>query len=113
MWWQHILQYWVEYLCGLIALAFGFLSKMLWSRFNIIKKENDGIKHGVKALLHNEIIKMGRDLIDKGYCSPEEFEEFDYLYHPYHNDLAGNGSAERMRNQVIGLPQTPEQVSEQ
>lgn len=107
--WQHILQYWIDYLFGLIILFLAFICRRMWSKFNTIKKENDGIKHGVKALLHNEIIKMGRDSIAQEYCTPEEFEEFDYLYKPYHEDLNGNGSAERMRTQVMKLPQTPEQ----
>ena len=102
---QHIQLYWIDYLSGIITalLAVGF--RIVWKRVTIVKKENNGIKNGMKALLHNEIMAMGKELVSEGCCTPEQFEELEYLYKPYHEDLGGNGSAERMYNQVKELPQ--------
>lgn len=103
---QHIIQYWIDYFFGFFTLSLGFVCKILWSRYKTLKKENNGIKHGVRALLHNEIIRMGNELIAKGYCTSEEFEELMYLYTPYSEDLEGNGSAERAVEKVKALPQS-------
>lgn len=104
---QHIQEYWLDYVFGLIILGLSFVCRSLYKKLKTIKKENEGIKHGVKALLHNEIMKMGKDLIAQGYCSPEDYQEMEYLFEPYHDDLDGNGSAERMMNQVRALPPAP------
>lgn len=105
---QHIQQYWLDWLFGVIVTVLAVGYKSLWSKVIAIKKENNGVKNGMKALLHNNIIAMGKELTDQGYCTPEEFEEFEYLYTPYHEDLGGNGSAERMREKVMRLPPNPE-----
>lgn len=104
---EHIQQYWLDYAFSLIILGLSIACKNLSKKFSTIKKENDGIKHGVKALLHNEIIKMGKELISQGHCSPEDYQEMEYLFEPYHDDLNGNGSAERMMEQVKELPPAP------
>ncbi len=102
---QHIQLYWVDYLFGLIVTILALGYKTIWEKVSIIKKENNGIKNGMKALLHNEIMAMGKQLVSDNKCTPEQFEELEYLYKPYHEDLGGNGSAERMYNQVKELPQ--------
>lgn len=102
---QHIAQYWLDYLFGLITIVLSFGYRMLGKKFTMLRKENGGINNGVRALLHNKIIIMGKEFISAGYCTPEQFEEFEYLYKPYHDDLGGNGNAERIRNQVMKLPQ--------
>lgn len=102
---QHIQLYWIDYFFGLIVALLALGYKKIWKRVSNIKKENKGIKNGMKALLHNEIMSMGKGLVSEGKCTPEQFEELEYLYKPYHEDLGGNGSAERMYNQVKELPQ--------
>lgn len=102
---QHIQLYWIDYVFGLITAALALGLKLVLKRDSIRKRENIGLKNGMKALLHNEIMRMGKELVSEGKCTPEQFEELEYLYKPYHEDLGGNGSAERMYNQVKELPQ--------
>lgn len=103
---EHVLEYWIEYLFGLITIGFGLVYKRLSKRIKSMKKENDALKNGIRALLHNQIISEGKKLVIKKYCTPEEYEDMEYLWSSYH-ELNGNGSAERMINQVRALPQTP------
>lgn len=42
--------------------------------------------------------------INRGYITPDEYENlYDYLYKPYEK-LGGNGSAKRLMNKVEKLP---------
>lgn len=108
---HHIQQYWLDYAFSCVIAILGFICKSLNSKLQKLKKENNGVTNGVKALLHAEILRMGNSLISKGYCTADEFEEFEYLYRPYHDDLNGNGSGERMWEQVKRLPQkNPDEI---
>ena len=104
---EHIQQFWLNWALGIVAGALAIGYRFLWNKVKANKKENEGIKNGMKALLHDSIISKGKLLTDKGICTPEEFEDFEYLYKPYHDDLGGNGSAQRVREQIMALPSNP------
>ena len=58
------------------------------------------------GLGHDRIIYLGLKYIERGYITHDEFENLQvYLYEPYRN-LGGNGSAERVMEQVRKLPNT-------
>ena len=102
---EWITEYWVEFGFGLMAALIGFMYKMLSGKLKTNRTEYFALRDGMKALLHNEIMKTGKQLINQGYCRAEEFEEFEDLYIPYHEGLQGNGSGSRMYEQVKRLPQ--------
>ena len=104
---QYIQQYWLNWTLGIAAGALAFGYRLLWNKVKANKKENEGIKNGVKAILRHNIKSEGRRLLEQGYCTPEEFEDFEELYQPYHDDLGGNGTAQRVREQVLKLPHHP------
>lgn len=53
---------------------------------------------------HDRIVEIGTECIEKQYITKDEFENlYDYLYTPYHN-LGGNGTAEKIINDVKRLP---------
>lgn len=66
-------------------------------------------KHDVKTelligLAHDRIVYLGMVYIEKGYITQDEYENlYEYLYKPY-KKMGGNGSAERIMNEVNKLP---------
>ena len=55
------------------------------------------------GLAHDRIISLGMRYVTRGWISEDEFEDLnEYLYVPYH-DAGGNGSAERVMNEVKKL----------
>lgn len=58
------------------------------------------------GLGHDRIVYLGMKYVERGYITKDEFENLnDYLYKPY-KELGGNGSAERIMNEVRNLPIT-------
>lgn len=59
------------------------------------------------GLAHDRIMQSGRCYLDRKWISYDEYENlYDYLYRPY-KELGGNGSAERMMEQLKDLPHNP------
>lgn len=59
------------------------------------------------GLGHDRIIYLGMKYIERGYITHDEYENLvDYLYKPY-AAMGGNGSAERIINEVKKLPVKP------
>lgn len=79
-------------------------SSGLW--MYMIRKEDKKSAHD-KMLLglgHDRITYLGTKYIKRGWVSHEEYESLnDYLYKPY-LEMGGNGSAQRIMEQVKKLP---------
>lgn len=73
---------------------------------NYIKAKNSSqelIKEGVLAILHNKIYTLGKQYIEKGQVSVQEFDDLEHLYKAYHA-LGGNGTGTAIFNRVKSLP---------
>ena len=58
----------------------------------------------LKGLGHDRICYLGESYINRGYITKDEYENLhDYLYVPY-KKLGGNGTAEKIVNDVADLP---------
>lgn len=58
----------------------------------------------LKGLAHDRIIQSGKEYISRGCITYDEYEDFmKYLYEPYAK-FGGNGLAERVMEDVKGLP---------
>lgn len=58
------------------------------------------------GLAHDKIIELGMKYIERGSITHDELENLlDYLYTPY-KEMGGNGSAERVIEEVKHLPIT-------
>lgn len=57
----------------------------------------------LKALLHDRIYQGCKEAIKDGNIDAEDYENLQYLYHPY-KDLGGNGTCERLMTAVEQLP---------
>ena len=88
----------ITIVCSVIASS-GF-----WT---FISKRRDSNNAEVKMLLglgHIKIIEICERHIERGYIRQDEYDSlYNYLYLPY-KDLGGNGTAERMLNEVKKLP---------
>lgn len=70
------------------------------------KKGADKIseKRLLKGLAYARIMTMGMEYIERGWISRDEYEDFrKYLYEPY-SALGGNGTGERIMQEVSKLP---------
>lgn len=64
------------------------------------------------GLAHDRIMQSGMYYIDRGYITPDEYENlYDYLYKPY-KAMGGNGSAERIIEKVKRLEIRPHEVGD-
>lgn len=58
----------------------------------------------MKGIGHDRICYLGSSYIKKGYITKDDYENLhDYLYLPY-KKLGGNGTAEKIMNEVEKLP---------
>ena len=64
----------------------------------LAKQENASL-----ASLHDRIYQEGTRLLDKGWASVDEIDNFSRLYQPY-RALGGNGTGEAMFKRVMDLP---------
>ena len=98
-----ILQIIATVVCSVIASS-GF-----WVFIQKRMERKDAKTKLLVGLAHDRIMTLGTYYINRGYISAEEFEDLDkYLYAPYKSS-GGNGSAERIMEQVRKLPISPEQ----
>ena len=93
---------WAQVLTSvLIALI---SSTGLWSFIANRRNKHDAKTRLLIGLAHDRIIYLGTKYIDRGYITPDEYENLhDYLYAPYAEN-GGNGSAKRVMEQVKSLP---------
>lgn len=58
----------------------------------------------LKGLGHDRICYLGASYIKQGFITKDDYENLhDYLYIPY-KELGGNGTAEKVMNEVDKLP---------
>ena len=88
----------ITIICSVIASS-GF-----WT---FVSKRRDNNNAEVKMILglgHIKIIDICEKYIERGYITQEEYDSlYNYLYIPY-KELGGNGTAERMVQEVKQLP---------
>ena len=93
---------WAQVLTSvLIALI---SSTGLWSYIASYRNKHDAKTRLLIGLAHDRIIYLGTQYIERGYITPDEYENLnDYLYQPYAEN-GGNGSAKRVMEQVKASP---------
>lgn len=98
-----IVKYWVQELFALIIAVITWLWKLLMDK----KKENELIKEGMMALLHDRIYQACSFFLAQGWCTAEDRSNLEYLYTPY-KALGGNGTGESLYKKCLELPLTGE-----
>ena len=65
------------------------------------------------GLGHDRILEMGEKYIAQGFITLDQFEDLDtYLYQPY-QALGGNGTAEKIMEEIRKFPCVPESRKEE
>lgn len=100
----------------LTILASVLASSGFWALMQTILQKRIDSKDAKTQMLiglgHDRIIYLGMQYISRGYITHDEYENLvDYLYKPY-SIMGGNGSAERIINEVKKLPVKPNVVAE-
>lgn len=82
-------------------------SSGFWAFWSKKREDKSSRTKLLVGLAHDRIMQSGRFYLDRGWISYDEYENLhDYLYTPY-KELGGNGSAERMMNNLQKLPHNP------
>ena len=81
-----------------------FASSGFWAFLQFVFSKKDAKNDMIIGLGHDRIVYLGTKYIERGYITPDEYENlYDYLYKPYEK-LGGNGSAKRIMDEVRKLP---------
>lgn len=82
-----------------IAASSGF-----WSFLQHRHDHKSATKRLLLGLAHDRILFLGSSYVNRGYITKEEYDDLNsYLYEPY-KEAGGNGSAEKIMNEVNKLP---------
>lgn len=81
-----------------------FASTGFWSFVQARSTTHSNESKLLLGLAHDRIMELGKQYIERGYVTPDEFENLhDYLYLPYEKE-GGNGTAKRIVDEVKKLP---------
>ena len=80
---------------GFWAFALGIYEKK--------RKRESAEDRAIRALLHDRVFEISKQLIKRGSVSTEEYDNLKYLYEPY-QELGGNGTCQRLKAEVDKLP---------
>lgn len=88
-------------LCSLIA------SSGMWAYISSKECGKNAQNELLIGLAHDRIVYLGMAYITRGYVTQDEYENlYEYLFVPY-KKLGGNGSAEKIMNEVNRLELRP------
>lgn len=81
-----------------------FASSGFWAFLQYFFNKKDTRTEMLIGLGHDRIVYLGTKYLERGYITPDEYENlYDYLYKPYEK-MGGNGSAKRIMDEVKKLP---------
>ena len=80
-------------------------SQGLWAHLSAKWQKDSAESELLRGLAHTRLMDLCEKYIDRGWITPEEYEDLvTYLYHPYLK-LGGNGTVKKMvDNEINRLP---------
>lgn len=93
-------------LAVIVTAIFGCTGFWAFIQYLVQRKSEKDSKQGkmLKGLGHDRICYLAERYIHDGYITTEDYENLhDFLYLPY-KELGGNGTAEKLMNEVEKLP---------
>lgn len=80
-------------------------SQGLWNHVSQKSNKDSAESELLRGLAHTRIMSLCEKYIERGWITPEEYEDLiTYLYHPY-LELGGNGTVKKMvDNEINRLP---------
>lgn len=103
---EFIKHFWLEAMFTGVIGALSIAVKKLYSRAKYEIKEQELIKEGVMAILHDRIYQSCQLYINREYCTVEDMKNLEYLYKSYH-DLGGNGTGTELYKRCCKLSIKP------
>lgn len=108
-----IKQYWLEVLFSGILAVFSFVGKAFYSKFKKELKEytskqekesqeQDLLKSGVIALLHDRIYTLCQEYLKQGEITTDDLDNLGMLYESYHS-IGGNGTGTQLYKRCCNL----------
>lgn len=90
-----IIKYWLEFLFGIFSSATLLWCKRLQSKLKMKQAEQDALKAGMMAILHDRLFCICNKYLSLGYIPVEKSEEIldnaKMIYDAYHG-IGGNGT---------------------
>lgn len=96
---EFAMQYWLEFIFGLVITGLSFCYNRLAKKF----KDQETIKEGIIAILHDRLFHLGMSYIEKEEITLSDLENFEGIYNAYHS-LGGNGTGTEIYERVKELP---------
>lgn len=96
---EFIQQYWLEFLFGLAVTVLTFCYNRLLKKL----KEQEAIKKGLIAILHDRLFQAGLYFIEKEEITLTALHNIEGIYVAYH-ELGGNGTGTEIYERVKELP---------
>lgn len=94
---QFILKYWLECLFSTVLALIGAGLKYVIKKVKQEHEEQQNLKDGVLALLHDRLYQYAEHLLEKETLTAADMENLEYLYQSY-AALGGNGTGELLYN---------------
>lgn len=92
---------WISHIITIIVAVFA--SGGFWAYIGNRQSRSNSTTNLLKGLAHDNIIRVGKKYIARGWITWDEYEDFiTYLYGPY-ADLGGNGLAHKVADEVKRL----------
>lgn len=112
-----IKQYWLQALFTAVVSALTFAVKNLYKKIKTDReeekkkreaesKEQEIIKQGVLAILHDRLYQGCQFFLKRGSISVPDLDNLEYLYNSYHA-LGGNGTGTELYTRCKALPIIP------
>lgn len=87
-----------------VSIAAVLASSGFWAYMSKRDHAKSATTRLLMGLAYDKIFYLGMRYIDRGWISKDEYEDFaKYFYDPY-KELGGNGTAERIMEEVKRLP---------
>lgn len=86
-----IIKYWIELILTLITSGSAWILKKVYADFKSERTEQNILKSGMVALLHDSLFRNCEQYIKRGEITVNELENLETLYASYHA-LGGNGT---------------------
>lgn len=101
-----ILQYWLEFVFGIVSMIFTACYKKLYSMILDENKKHKAIADGMQALLRDRLMYAYNHYMDKGYYPIHARENIEKMFIQY-KALGGNGVILDLVEQLSTLPTEP------
>lgn len=101
-----VIRYWLEVLFTTIVGTLSFFVKRLYTRAKKEVDEQERIKEGLLAILHDRLYQMCKNYLCQGWITVDDLENLEYVYNGYHN-LGGNGTGTELYQRCRSMPLRP------